>query len=56
MVVVVSSIVESAYKWTEAIPEGMDVNPGPIGQFSNIFNNNATLLCFRCNTHVNKVF
>ena len=46
----------SVSRWTKAIPEGPDVNPGCLGQFSNIFNNYASLLCLQCNTHVNKRF
>ena len=56
-VIVVSNIMRCVSERTEVIPEVPDVNPGPIGRFSNIFNNNyASLLCFQCNAHVNKLF
>ena len=55
-VIVVSNIMRSVSERTEVIPKGLDVNPGLIGRFSNIFNNYASLLCFQCNTHLNKLF
>ena len=55
-VIVVSNIMRSVSERTEVIPEVPDVNSGPIGWFSNIFNNNyASLLCFQCNTHANEL-
>ena len=42
--------MESVCRWTEAIPDGPDDNPGHLGQFSNILINYA---CLRCNTHTN---
>jgi hypothetical protein len=45
----VLNIIRTVTGWTkvisEAILEGLDVNPGRLGQFSNIFINYAGLLC-----------
>jgi len=45
--IVVSNIMRSVLERTEDIPEVLYVNPSPIGRFSNIFNNYASLLCFQ---------
>ena len=55
-VIVVSNIMRSVSDRTEVIPEGPDVNPGPISRFSNIFNDYVSLLCFPCNIHENELF
>jgi hypothetical protein len=44
---IVLKIMGSVPRRTEAILEGLDVNPGCFGQFSNIFNNDE--VCFACN-------
>jgi hypothetical protein len=42
--------MESVCRWTKAISDGPDDNPGHLGQFSNIFINYT---CLQCNTHTN---
>jgi hypothetical protein len=48
-VVIVSNIMGSVSERTKVGPEGLNVNPGLLGRFSNIFINYACLLCLQSN-------
>jgi len=52
---IIFKIMGSVFRWTVAIPEVPDVNPSYLGQFSNICNNDVSLLCLQCNTHTNEL-
>ena len=43
----------SVSRWTEVIPECLRVNPGHLGQFSNIFTNYSSLLSLQSNIEPN---